>query len=290
MTIVTSNVPDVNPATAGPATAPETDFLLALRSFLNDWSKITKDEVTTASVVIREHYVLSRASTSGPCIACWEVMDYDGLSPIHKGKGDDWLFALGGKWASMGAPNPERLAFCVTKVTRSLDSPTSFRINGYSNNTVYPYLCANCWNTKVLAAVDAAVQASVAASDAYATEKRAKEDAILSGVVRATPAKRFWTLCGRMRGEHSAELNQMPYKDFLKTSYWQTVRGKVIYDRGGACELCNSQDSLNVHHRTYKYRGEEYKHLDTLVLLCQPCHAKFHDKLAKDEMKGEKND
>jgi 5-methylcytosine-specific restriction endonuclease McrA len=36
---------------------------------------------------------------------------------------------------------------------------------------------------------------------------------------------------------------------------------------------------VNVHHRTYEHHGEEHQYLDDLILLCHPCHSKFHGKL-----------
>lgn len=46
------------------------------------------------------------------------------------------------------------------------------------------------------------------------------------------------------------------------------------------CYLCNSKENLNVHYKTYEYRGEEY--LDwrkSLIVLCDNCHKKFQDKI-----------
>lgn len=59
-------------------------------------------------------------------------------------------------------------------------------------------------------------------------------------------------------------LSQMPYPDFLRTKYWETVRNYAIAKSNG-CSLCNSQTKLQVHHRTYTHRGSEYKYLDDLT-------------------------
>ena len=287
MTIVTSDAPVVNPSPITPVAVTETAFLLALRSFLNDWPKTTKDDVAASALIIREHYVLSRASISGPCLSCHSPMDYDGLSPQHKGKGDEWLFGILGKWQALGAPDAERLSFCIADVRMATTQDglrlDSFRINGYSSATVYPYLCADCWNNKVLPAVQDQRSAQQEALRASRDQNKAREDNYLSGAAYTTPARRFSILKARLWGEvgreYSRGLVRMSYKSFLQTDYWQIVRGKVLHDRGSACELCNSRDALNVHHRTYEHHGEEHNHLESLVLLCHSCHAKFHDKL-----------
>jgi len=43
------------------------------------------------------------------------------------------------------------------------------------------------------------------------------------------------------------------------------------------CSLCANKHSLNVHHRTYEHKGEEYKNLEDLVVLCKICHQKHHN-------------
>jgi 5-methylcytosine-specific restriction endonuclease McrA len=73
------------------------------------------------------------------------------------------------------------------------------------------------------------------------------------------------------------ELQTMPYADYLKTEHWKAIRRRALKKAGSSCQLCNKSDTtLNVHHRTYERRGKE-KCVDVIVL-CQPCHAKHHDK------------
>lgn len=45
------------------------------------------------------------------------------------------------------------------------------------------------------------------------------------------------------------------------------------------CQLCNREGTMNVHHKTYERLGEEQ--LNDLIVLCQDCHAKFHDKIGE---------
>lgn len=70
------------------------------------------------------------------------------------------------------------------------------------------------------------------------------------------------------------ELATMPYSDYLQTPEWAAKRKKALRFAGFRCQLCNSNENLNVHHRTYKRRG--YERLSDLTVLCEDCHATFH--------------
>ena len=67
----------------------------------------------------------------------------------------------------------------------------------------------------------------------------------------------------------------MKYMDYLNTEHWQKVRKDALKRSNYSCQLCNSKDSLNVHHRTYERKGEELP--SDVIVLCQFCHKKFHD-------------
>lgn len=73
----------------------------------------------------------------------------------------------------------------------------------------------------------------------------------------------------------AATLRTMPYKDYLNTAHWQQTRTRALERAGHSCQLCNSQNSLQVHHRTYERRGCERD--DDLTVLCARCHSKFHE-------------
>lgn len=79
------------------------------------------------------------------------------------------------------------------------------------------------------------------------------------------------------RKERIQELKHMPYREYLKTPEWQDMRERRLRAARYRCELCHSQGTLHVHHKTYERRGEEYA--SDLIVLCSNCHAKFHDKL-----------
>jgi 5-methylcytosine-specific restriction endonuclease McrA len=71
-------------------------------------------------------------------------------------------------------------------------------------------------------------------------------------------------------------INSLPYKDFLVTPYWKAIAQYKRYKAKYKCELCNSNGSLAVHHKTYENHGLEVYHLEDLVVLCKDCHEKFH--------------
>lgn len=72
-------------------------------------------------------------------------------------------------------------------------------------------------------------------------------------------------------------IKNMQYKDFLQTPYWKAISMKAKYKSGFKCQLCNSKDFLNVHHRSYEHHGEEITHLEDLIVLCNKCHSTFHN-------------
>lgn len=67
------------------------------------------------------------------------------------------------------------------------------------------------------------------------------------------------------------------YHEYLRSPMWKKRRTAAVKRAGNACQLCNSNGKLHVHHRTYERVGNE-KAAD-LIALCADCHAKFHDKL-----------
>lgn len=78
----------------------------------------------------------------------------------------------------------------------------------------------------------------------------------------------------------SVSVEALPYSEYLKTECWQKKRQQAIEFWGQRCMVCDSQNALNVHHRTYRRLGNESV-LD-LVVLCSDCHALFHNKLNRD--------
>lgn len=74
--------------------------------------------------------------------------------------------------------------------------------------------------------------------------------------------------------EEIDRLKGLDYKDYLQTKEWKEKSKAIRQFYGNRCALCNSSKNLNVHHRTYKNRGNELP--EDLILLCNSCHKKFH--------------
>lgn len=83
-------------------------------------------------------------------------------------------------------------------------------------------------------------------------------------------------------------INNMSYYDFLRTPYWDGVRNYKLKSANYCCQLCGQKGILHVHHKTYENHGKEHiKSIadNDLIVLCEDCHKKFHDKL--DRVVGE---
>lgn len=85
----------------------------------------------------------------------------------------------------------------------------------------------------------------------------------------------FYTLAETAQSEIDHR-NKMPYAEFLKSDYWQEVRTRVMARFEERCATCNTAANLHVHHRTYKHRGNELRHLPDVILLCDNCHKLIH--------------
>jgi 5-methylcytosine-specific restriction endonuclease McrA len=78
-----------------------------------------------------------------------------------------------------------------------------------------------------------------------------------------------------------AQYKTMPYKEYLLTPYWKWFADEARRCAHYKCNLCNGSGILHVHHKTYETRGEEK--FDDVIVLCDRCHAKFHDKPVREE-------
>lgn len=72
----------------------------------------------------------------------------------------------------------------------------------------------------------------------------------------------------------AGRLARLPYNLYLRTQHWKQMRALAIDRYGRTCVLCDGDDNVNVHHRTYERIGRE--RLDDLVVLCRKCHASHH--------------
>lgn len=70
-------------------------------------------------------------------------------------------------------------------------------------------------------------------------------------------------------------LNLMPYTDYLQSPHWRETRKKALDRAGNKCLVCNAEQLLQVHHRTYERRGFEDQ--NDLAVMCAKCHQIFHE-------------
>jgi DNA-binding transcriptional regulator YhcF (GntR family) len=74
-------------------------------------------------------------------------------------------------------------------------------------------------------------------------------------------------------------IKKLLYKNFLQTFYWQIIKEKLKHNAHFKCKLCGSGGRLHIHHNTYQHHGYEIDNFDDLIVLCNKCHSKFHDKI-----------
>ena len=76
----------------------------------------------------------------------------------------------------------------------------------------------------------------------------------------------------------TSELSRLPWEQRKQTAEGRALCNRALLRAGNRCELCNEGGvPLQIHHRCYDRRGQEL--LSDLIVLCRPCHARFHDKL-----------
>lgn len=75
-------------------------------------------------------------------------------------------------------------------------------------------------------------------------------------------------------------MNREEYRDvYLKSDHWRAQRVAALVRAENRCQVCNSDRSLDVHHRTYERLGSEVP--ADLTVLCRTCHDLFHGSKAK---------
>jgi len=73
------------------------------------------------------------------------------------------------------------------------------------------------------------------------------------------------------------DYSSMDYKEYLQTDYRKDLSKQCKEEAGNKCQLCNSEKNLNTHHRSYRRRWLPWEK-DDLIVLCNKCHSKFHNK------------
>ena len=77
----------------------------------------------------------------------------------------------------------------------------------------------------------------------------------------------------------SEHIKGMDYGNFLRTPYWKAIAAHAKYRAGFRCQLCNSANNLVTHHRNYGIHGFEHAYMQELIVLCDSCHNKFHNRI-----------
>ena len=74
-----------------------------------------------------------------------------------------------------------------------------------------------------------------------------------------------------------AQMQAMPYKEYLKTAHWQHFKSEALRFYKSECQLCNGKNKqLDVHHKDYKNIGCET--FNDVTVLCDDCHNTHHGK------------
>lgn len=73
-------------------------------------------------------------------------------------------------------------------------------------------------------------------------------------------------------------IKSLTYENFLDTIYWKLISAIKKEQANNNCQLCNSDKKLTTHHRNYKIKGLEIDNMNELIVLCDKCHNKFHNK------------
>lgn len=65
------------------------------------------------------------------------------------------------------------------------------------------------------------------------------------------------------------------YDEYLNCNHWDNVRNIKKEEAEYKCQLCSSNEKLNVHHNNYNNLFMEES--NDLIVLCEDCHKKFHN-------------
>lgn len=60
------------------------------------------------------------------------------------------------------------------------------------------------------------------------------------------------------------------YRNYIRSARWKRKADAAKARAGHRCQVCNSPDNLNAHHRTYSRLGHE--HPSDITVLCRKCH------------------
>jgi 5-methylcytosine-specific restriction endonuclease McrA len=87
--------------------------------------------------------------------------------------------------------------------------------------------------------------------------------------------KQLTDFLGISRPDHSRDMSfrKIDYKSYIQSSQWKQRSSEAKAKAGWHCQVCNSTDRLETHHRTYDNLGHEND--EDLIVLCHACHELF---------------
>lgn len=114
-----------------------------------------------------------------------------------------------------------------------------------------------------------------AARDRHIRKPNARDAAYIERYLTQT-YKQAWVINIELEhcGIPKAEFWRRNYEFYRSTDDWKEIRNQTFVRFGHRCALCNSEDNLEPHHRTYERLGEEWPR--DLTCLCRACHEGFH--------------
>ncbi len=214
--------------------AEKSKFIVKLKQLLSEVGPITNDESIEAYILIKDHLWKSKRQlirSRGLCLNCQRVeIEYGAPTKTLMIKGDNWLNSLFKNWNSP----PE---------IRAASSGSNIKINGFTTNTIRPYLCPNCVE-EIQGLIDKVVRSRDELINNQTINQHDYDLEIIHGKQKATPIERYWALLRRFDQADVIKLKRLPYNDFLKTIYWNIVRDYVVSQRGGKCELCGKKKNI----------------------------------------------
>lgn len=72
------------------------------------------------------------------------------------------------------------------------------------------------------------------------------------------------------------DLRSLKYDEYLKTEYWKNLSETIKREADYRCQICNSEENLNVHHRSYEHKGFLELEKKDLICICEKCHSIYH--------------
>ena len=72
------------------------------------------------------------------------------------------------------------------------------------------------------------------------------------------------------RPQPKREDTNLPYHEYIQSEAWKERARAAKRRAKGRCQLCNSDQHLNAHHRTYERLGAELP--EDITVLCDECH------------------